>query len=1153
MTVELETDGAEEYEYKRYRDRREVFQCAESTLIDDFYEALTKKLIALGIADTAIKPVRHNASYHQDEKIVADVMSLGIDQEKALALVQECKLVAKVALAEEIVDKGFPIEVVDSVVQYIAVVQQLAHHREANDNDADGSVDHDYHYLWVREQMFQLGAAGDNCPPEYLASVLEATCFMMVHHPEPMSDIFHIYKRYHQEGRGHIDIHATIDDLIRRGSQPNQIRAILNLHKHYGKELGSAFLALVKNAPKLMSYNGGVLQLAADFADLQLEPVVQEGVINQADKEIEYRGGALQLAVDLAARHIPQSLQVAMVKDAYHLQDYPGGLLIFAQDVHAGGFSEEANAGLIRKLINMSAIKRDNIRLYIKGLAKLREINPECIDDYFMTGYSNSDRYYTMVVEEDEKLVSLTADTIAAKIPHLSPKERNHLFAQVLALSGFPLYAEYREVAFLLAARAAHWKGFQFENSIDQLVSLVCGFKQFSNDQPPKGTLPTASVIADDLVTIAESDQANIKGRWYYQALYQGADREDIMTVVKVPFSSNWDDRDHTFRPSFEVIAERFLGEDSNERAKLAPIVGIILREAFHYYLGIGFGNEPQPMGVICRYVFGRGPEEEGGINVADIKQCEAILAVRERIPENFAECLVLTDKVSRTFSAYGDKLRECLRLALVAQFRDLGGYSLAPETPVEWPFDYLQRYPDGRLSNEAQVLSSPCVGAKLPIDQINEFATIAARLSQQYPTQAARFEEFLLRLLLRGPAQRPVLGATRVLKSLPEVVQGAGELARFPQPTLAEVLDLTRQLETPKVYAGPGSLAILAPPKLTRLSALAVANRVGGTAGRMLQILGECIPGPNGGELALDDDLASVWLKILETRIARPGFPPVGAKLHVDKAVGTNLVDQVIRQLNLGSTTFRTIHASKSLLMPIGQPIEIKLLLGYLKSKGLFDGRNFDMQVCMGGRLKARRHEASIGVLNASMLLATQATPSYAVDAWSTPDHNKLTNAYIMAYGDKVRYPAYYDLATKDDRTDMLGRRDLGDLDLYQTIATLLMHFEDGGYFEEIGKLFLERIVAILQRYKLYDALFECPWVFEPGVTSRTADTTTHRHWQMVEKFTAMRIVSEDVEGKGITGEVRRIIHDANVQAEKRFPDIIAQDPDQFVKLCTL
>jgi hypothetical protein len=41
---------------------------------------------------------------------------------------------------------------------------------------------------------------------------------------------------------------------------------------------------------------------------------------------------------------------------------------------------------------------------------------------------------------------------------------------------------------------------------------------------------------------------------------------------------------------------------------------------------------------------------------------------------------------------------------------------------------------------------------------------------------------------------------------------------------------------------------------------------------------------------------------------------------------------------------------------------------------------------------------------LNAAMLLATKATPSYTVDAWSTPDHNELTNAYIMAYGDGVR-----------------------------------------------------------------------------------------------------------------------------------------------------
>ena len=85
------------------------------------------------------------------------------------------------------------------------------------------------------------------------------------------------------------------------------------------------------------------------------------------------------------------------------------------------------------------------------------------------------------------------------------------------------------------------------------------------------------------------------------------------------------------------------------------------------------------------------------------------------------------------------------------------------------------------------------------------------------------------------------------------------------------------------------------------------------------------------------DDDVGAVWRYVLKERVARPGFPVMGAKLHVDKAVSTELVNQLIKELGLGTSPFSTIHAGMTVLLTPGQPIEIKLLLKYLKSKGLF------------------------------------------------------------------------------------------------------------------------------------------------------------------------------------------------------------------------
>lgn len=1133
--------------YERYKDNREIFQEAGNTLTEGLYAALEGRLTILGIPKETIGAVYYADNYGDDDVILNRLIGMGLERNVATSILNECKAEAEKVLRKEILAKDLPDEVVPSVLNYVTVIQRISGTTASNDDGAN-------HDLWARQQMYQLGAAGENCPKRYLAPVLDAACFLMLNHPDPTANLFHVYKRFSQD-TGAIDIRVVVEELARKGAAPNQIRAILNLHKHYGAQLGPAFLALLKNAPDLMEYNGGILQLVADFADLGLSPAMQEGIISQAGKHIDYQGGALQLAVDLAARRISASLQTAIVANCYDLQSYPGGIVKLAEDIHGGEFAEPAQANLVRHLVNTGAAKRIDACRYIKRLAILYWINPECIDAQFTGPYNSGDRYYGLVVESDRELAALTVDTSAPKLPHLTSQQRIQLFSKLLQLVRYPQYSLYRESAFLLAEKAQEWKGEELDIAINQLAQLGSTFDNSRVEFQPKGALPPATLLAEDLAIIAQSDQYNMKGRWYHDALYKGATREDVMIMVAVPVSGKWNDRAVTFKPCFEAIAERFLSDDADDRRKLAPIVGILLRETPHYYLGICFGEEDQPMKVICKYVFGLGPEEEAGVTIADIKLCEEVIGRSEKVSNKFDECLEMIDRVSISFPRFGERLRLALREPLVGAYREAIGCSVATETPIEWAYDYWQRDPSQRLSDEAAVLATPVRGFKLQLSLIENFAKIAARLGQKYPTQANNFEQFVINLLMRQPSPERMLGwGDEYINVLPGEGNCSIVIAKVGKPDLAGALSLARQLEAPHVMAKPNAIPDLAPSKLPRSAALAIGRRVGNNAGRMLKIIGESIPALGGNMINPDDDVGAVWRYVLKERVARPGFPVMGAKLHVDKAVSTELVNQLIKELGLGTSPFSTIHAGMTVLLTPGQPIEIKLLLKYLKSKGLFTDRDFDMQVCIGGRLQAKRHEASIGLLNATMLLATRATPSYAVDAWSTKLHNNETNAYIMAYGAGQRKRGMpYDLSTPGDRTDMLGRRDLNDLDLYQIVATLIMHYEHGGYFADIGEQFVLKIVAILQRYELYDTLFDAPWVFVPGITPETPNTTTLKHWEMVEAFTSMRIVAESQSGKGITGEVRSEIRRAYAQAKARFPNIVESDPGQFEKLCAL
>jgi hypothetical protein len=499
--------------YERYKDNREIFQEAGNTLTEGLYAALEGRLTILGIPKETIRTVYYVDNYGDDDVILNRLIGMGLERNVASTILNECRAEAENALRKEILAKDLSEDVVSSVLNYVIVIQRVRTAGAANDDDN--------HDLWARQQMYQLGAAGENCPLHYLDAVIGAATFLIAQHPDPTTGTFNIYKRFSQPG-GHIHLREVVESLEKKGLEPNQVRAILNLHKHYGANLGSAYLALLQHAHELVDYKGGVLQLVADFADRKISPALQVAIVSQTENHVDYPGGSLQLAMDLSERHISPPLQEALISNWSYLKDYDKGIIQLALDLVAAGFSLAMQLNLVRQLVNRGISPSEPARPYILGLRKLYVVNPECVSKEFGSEYGKL-AYYALVAPTPQKtLLALVTDTAAEKLPDLSSEHRIKLFSALLVLIQYPRYEYYREVAFLVANRAAEMELGAFDNAVMQINQLAQMFDRSGSNSNPKGALPLATNLAQDVVAIANQDQPQMKARWYDNLIYRG-------------------------------------------------------------------------------------------------------------------------------------------------------------------------------------------------------------------------------------------------------------------------------------------------------------------------------------------------------------------------------------------------------------------------------------------------------------------------------------------------------------------------------------------------------------------------------------------------------------------------------------------------------
>jgi len=194
------------------------------------------------------------------------------------------------------------------------------------------------------------------------------------------------------------------------------------------------------------------------------------------------------------------------------------------------------------------------------------------------------------------------------------------------------------------------------------------------------------------------------------------------------------------------------------------------------------------------------------------------------------------------------------------------------------------------------------------------------------------------------------------------------------------------------------------------------------------------------------------------EARIDSFGLLPVGGKVHVTNPIDANILDRFKEAVGLSSTAFTLQHAERSILLPVcSSPFEMKEILAFLSQEGIINDTVPELQVGISRRLPVD----DCAYLGAIVLLASPRIFQYSAESFATLNGNwdSHVGKKIITYDDdpkrswsgnsNKRIP-FTDLG--GGRTDMLGRRDLWDVQAFQRVGTVLNHGAFGGEFAALA-----------------------------------------------------------------------------------------------------
>lgn len=224
-------------------------------------------------------------------------------------------------------------------------------------------------------------------------------------------------------------------------------------------------------------------------------------------------------------------------------------------------------------------------------------------------------------------------------------------------------------------------------------------------------------------------------------------------------------------------------------------------------------------------------------------------------------------------------------------------------------------------------------------------------------------------------------------------------------------------------------------------------------------------------------------------------GYYPVGAKVHFREAVSGEKLQSLFNTFRFSPSLFKMLHADTSMLIPPRKSAtEVVAILEELKRRGIMDEYS-EIQTCIPGRL----NNQYAAILGSSMLLSSFLCVTYDRPSFQTT-HNEQTASMIMAYDGGTLDRTVADLPEElAGRTDMLGRKDVRDVYLYQMLGSLISQAAYGGPIKDVGRQFIQEYVALLERDRMLNIL-GAQWINDGN---GVVEPDTEGHYLAVKRCT--------------------------------------------------
>ncbi len=246
----------------------------------------------------------------------------------------------------------------------------------------------------------------------------------------------------------------------------------------------------------------------------------------------------------------------------------------------------------------------------------------------------------------------------------------------------------------------------------------------------------------------------------------------------------------------------------------------------------------------------------------------------------------------------------------------------------------------------------------------------------------------------------------------------------------------------------------------------------------------------------------------------------PVGSKLHIEGRISGKVME-VLAGLGIYSTGFQSAHAQQAIVLPpTPTSFEQKAIVQLLRSSGLMG--NHHIQITASGEWP----NELCGIVCATTLLATQVGQIFEEGAFSTNQIEQAASRMMLRGAGIRQYGLSYDIADKSPgRTDKLGSADIGDIDIYQFMATMAAHAHLNGALKPLMEMYTEEFRFILAKHGLLDALTIGTWVSDRDEDSRASIEDLKLHEEMIGEFCRAWFEAQEKEDGGVHREIRALL----------------------------